>query len=133
MKKKGNIMVADDDEIIRDFYNKIIAKNFPQFDIEGYRNGGELEKRLQNFPGESRLVLLDNEMFPGKTGLDLIKDYALSDQWKNIPFILCYGGDKGFGKKALEYGAFNYLNKPISIPNFLRNIREALTEQGFDY
>lgn len=129
--KKGNIIIADDQEPIRYLIEEIVAKQFSQFNTESYPSGQSLEERLNKQRGEARLIILDNQMNPGKTGLDLIKDYSSSKNWREVPFILCCSENytmscSELAKRAMEYGAFNYIMKPVSIITLIENIKEAL-------
>lgn len=131
--KKGTIITADDNKVNSMLYNRLIAKNLPSFGIEDFSSGRELEKRLNLSIDDSKLILLDNQMSPGKNGLELIKRYSLSDKWKNIPFILCTSDGAEIGREAIENGAYNYLIKPINQSKLIGVIKEALNYHGIGY
>lgn len=79
---------------------------------EVFSSGEALESRLKagNLEGVV-LAVVDNQMFPGPTGVEIIRRYARNVQF---PFILNYGGDNSIGEQAVADGAVGYFKKPDS-------------------
>ena len=119
------ILIADDEELIRDITNSFLIENFPQFGVESFENGTSLENRLNGNTDDVRLVITDNNM-PGITGSEIIERYATRLRFKDTPFILCYGGEDKIGKKAIENGAFGYISKCSKAEVYIDIIKRAL-------
>ena len=123
--EENKILIADDDEMQRDLHEALIQNRFPEFDLEFFKDGGSLEKRLSNKLNGIKLVITDNHM-PGITGSGIIQKYAKSLEFSKIPFILCYGGEEEIGKRAVKNGAFAYIIKGGDINQYFEIIKKAL-------
>lgn len=122
---KNKILIADDNEDIRNLTSLILQSDFPQFEVESFEDGTSLENRLNGNTDDVKLVIIDNEM-PGIYGSEIIKRYATRLRFKNIPFIFYYGGEEKIGKKALEDGAFDYILKTGDPEKYTGAIKRAL-------
>ena len=121
MKKR--ILIADDDENLREINSAIVNRLFPNYETEVFVDGTSLRSRLEQTLEEVELVITDNDM-PGINGSEIITQYAKK---LNLPFILAYGGDESIGKDALADGAFDYILKPYSIADFKEKIKKAIS------
>ena len=102
------ILIADDESTIRKLNSMIVEREFPDYNIELFEDGKELDERLNQNLEEVCLIVTDNQM-PGMYGLEIIEKYAR--KLKNIPFVLYYGGDEEIGKDAVKNGAYDYVMK----------------------
>lgn len=125
MKK---ILIADDDGNMRKINGIIIRSDFPDYNVEEFRDGISLTGRLEQDVGEVSLVLTDNTM-PGINGSKIIERYAKTPRFKQIPMILIYGDKKDIGEKAIEDGAFGYLLKPFGLSEFTSLLKKALASK----
>ncbi len=128
--QRNKILVADDEEYIRNLIFRILVRAIPNFEADGFEvelfpDGTSLEARLNKGIGNVGLVITDNDM-PGVSGGELIKKYALRPEFSRIPFILQYGGPSDTGMTAIENGAFTYITKPSSAVQTSRIIKGAL-------
>ncbi|MEK6757851.1 MAG: response regulator [Nanoarchaeota archaeon] len=123
-KMTEKILIADDDESVLTSMEWI----FPKENTEFYRDGNSLDKRLEQGPEGISLVITDNNM-QGPNGSMLIKKYAKQENFRNIPFILHYGGDESIGEKAVEDGAFRYFIKGNYNIKDLRDLVNLLTKK----
>jgi DNA-binding NtrC family response regulator len=124
-QSKGTILIADDEEVNRNFYHTVIGNTFPDYETETFVEGDSLKGRLERSVERISLVFTDNEM-PGTSGGRIIKEYSRRAGFEKIPFILCYGGPAEIGEEAVRDGAFGYLLKPTSISDILGMINKAL-------
>mgnify|MGYP001568243633 CR=1 FL=1 len=122
----GQILLADDVEFLRKLYGDIVSSTFPNYEVEFFQNGGSLVERLERGVGNIALILTDNSMPPGPTGSEIIRKYAKSPKFDGtIPFILSYAGDEEIGKKAIEDGAFSFIQKPFDLSQLVDIIQKA--------
>lgn len=118
------ILSVDDNKInllIIESYAKILG-----LEIESYLNPLEaLETLDASYKTEFDLVIVDY-MMPEINGLDFIKMFRKKNQ--NIPIIMltAVGDDMELQIKALEYGANDFLSKPINAPAFKARIINML-------
>jgi CheY-like chemotaxis protein len=81
-KKDINILLAEDDEFIRDIYNRIFTMN--GYNVILANNGIEaMEKIEKEIPD---LILLDI-MMPYLNGKEVFKKIKDNDKWKSIPIV----------------------------------------------
>lgn len=123
---KGTILYAEDYDSLRLVTMKILQKKFSDYNVEPFADGSSLEDRLKKGANRVKLVLLDQNM-PGKTGLEIIKEYSRACDYIGIPFVLYYADEEYIGFNALMKGAFAYLHKnQVQTEDFVLAIREAL-------
>ncbi len=107
------IIHADDELDIRLICRDFLNLGVPEYLVVSESSGESVEALLDKGPEEISLVILDNDMPPGSTGLEIIEKYARQEIFRDVPFILFYSGDREIGEKAvIEYGAFDYEIKP---------------------
>ncbi|MBW9212196.1 MULTISPECIES: response regulator [Terrabacteria group] len=120
-----NILIADDEEIIRQNFMKRIIKAGLPFDLIFKATNGE--EALQLFKEESMDIALIDINMPFKNGLDLIRD--IRQQNKEVILIIVSGYDNfRFAQQALELGVFRYLLKPVDAQEFISVIQEAMEQ-----
>ena len=109
------ILVVDDEVDVRDLFlqrfRKEIRKDLMTF---SFAHSGEAAlDYLQQHPSEAVLILSDINM-PGMTGLELLRKIR-SNYHKPPPVVMmitAYGDDEN-RSKAREYGADDFLTKPL--------------------
>jgi len=124
--ENGIIIYADDKEYLRDFYRGIHKRMFEGYKPEFYKSGEDVIKRLEELAvnGNGRgVIILDNDMKPGLSGGELIKEYSPR---LDIPMILVSGDDKSVGEEAIKNGAYAFIEKPFKIEYFCDTIKKAL-------
>ena len=119
------ILLAEDDENLRKLFEELIHDSFPDYLIESFVDGNSLVERLEREVMDVRLVVTDNKM-PGIFGSKIIKQYAKTPKFKDIPFVLC-SGDELIRDQSIEEGAFEFILKPISIIEYNRILSDALS------
>ncbi|MCK4647383.1 response regulator, partial [Candidatus Pacearchaeota archaeon] len=117
--------LADDESSNRNLFEAILKSSFLNYEVQAFAEGASLVRRLEEDVSDIRLVVTDNFM-PRVTGSEIIEKYARASKFKEIPFILCYGGDEEIGKKAVEDGAFGFIVKPMNLEEYVGVLRDAL-------
>lgn len=129
-ENKGTILYAEDERAIRIALEMFFERQFPDFDVESFKDGTSLEERLKGDVGGVRLIITDNKM-PGPYGGQIINTYAQGGGFEHIPFILFYAGDKSLGESLADrYDNVSYLLKPVELGRFEEFIRETLNYSG---
>ena len=109
MINQKKILIADDEVDILE----ILQFNL---ELEGYivktaKDGIDAIEKAKSF--NPQLIILDN-MMPGKTGMDVCRHLrSLSDFKNTLIVFLTAMNDDSTEVKGLEYGADDYLTKPI--------------------
>ena len=119
MKKKGRLLIADDDRLIL----ATVAEGFREagYDVEQASNGQEAVEKAKNDSPD--LAILDVRM-PKMSGIEAAGELAQL----GIPFVfLSAYDDTDIVSQAVEYGALGYLVKPIDVQKMLPSVETALT------
>jgi len=114
MTERKTILFADDKKSMREMMEIFISTFFPTYNFKSFENGTSLEKKLEEDIKDVCAIITDNNM-PGIDGIEIIKKFSRIKKFKDIPFILIYGGEKFIGEKAINNGAVAYLLKPFDI------------------
>jgi len=122
MDTNQNILIVDDErfyinvlvELLKDKYKLYIAKS-----------GEQALKRISNNPPD--LILLDI-MMPEMDGYQTCQKIKQTPEWHDIPIIFLTGKtDQESEAKAFEYGAVDFINKPIVSATVLARIKTHLS------
>ena len=114
------ILVVDDESGIREVLNEILQD-------EGYgvllaADGFEALRIMEERPAD--LVLLD-VWLPGKGGIDVLKEIRNSYTGTQVVMISGHGSID-MAVKALKLGAFDFIEKPLSLDRVLTIVSNAL-------
>ncbi len=116
------ILIVDDEESIRRSLAGILSDE--GFSTDG---AGDGEKALDAIRGQTPdLVLLDIAM-PGRDGLEILEE--LRQVWPELPVVMMSGhGTIETAVRATQLGAFDFVEKPLSVEKLLLTIRHALEQ-----
>lgn len=121
--KTKKILVVDDDDLLRDFYIKVIKS-------EGFipissSNGDEAIEQLKLNPDVS-LAIIDLLM-PVRTGWELIEYMKEEDNFKNIPIIALTGLAASFDEfQKVEEVCDGVMHKgKFELPEFIEMIKKV--------
>ncbi len=110
MDKKGfKILVADDDDIVRDVISTLLARE--GYAVTTVSDGLEAVRRLRI--EEMHLVFTDL-MMPGADGLEVLK-YSVRSNPDIAVVILTAHGTLDTTLEAIKEGAYDYLTKPFKV------------------
>jgi DNA-binding NtrC family response regulator len=126
MNKKEQILIVDDDNIVRESL-------YHWFEYEGYEvdkaeNGQTALKKFVK--GKYNLVLLDMKM-PDINGLDLLIRMKKIDEDCIIILITAYASEPS-AIKALKYDAFDYVKKPIDPDELSYLVKNSLEQKKLE-
>ncbi len=119
MEKRPCVLIADDEEGIRESLRLILDRDY---EVEFAEDGNQVMKKLSEQSID--LLMLDIKM-PRMDGVAVMR--ALYE--KRIPvrvLILTAYQSVEFAKEAIRLGAINYLPKPFERKDVLEAVRDAL-------
>ncbi len=122
MMDKIKIMIADDQELIRESLSIVLNAN-ADMEVTGFAgNGRELIELIEkNRKGVPDVVLMDVRM-PELDGVEATR--AVKERWPQVRIIiLTTFDDDEYVFNALKYGASGYLLKGVSVPELSKAIR----------
>lgn len=126
------VLIADDEEFIRNGLKCIMDWEAEGFEVCGDASNGETAIQMINqmLPD---LVLMDIRM-PKITGLEVVKH--CTERELPCKFVIISGfSDFKYAQEAIRYGVENYLTKPIDEDELLKTVRQTkvlLDEQNRD-
>ncbi|MFT7612894.1 MAG: DNA-binding response OmpR family regulator [Parvicellaceae bacterium] len=106
----SKILVIDDDRLVLEYINEVLTEF--GHEVAFVPKPIFATKRLEksNFD----LLLIDINM-PEINGIELLQIIKSNDQWKSIPVIMMTGdGDSDTLSKCFEFGASDYIEKPVN-------------------
>ena len=116
---KSILVVDDDHSILRSAKNILLREGY---DVETAQTGKEaLEKMLEK---QYDVVLLDVKL-PDMEGTEVL--LQMKNPRDTIKIIITGFSSNELGKKAADYGADDFLVKPIRPEELLATIKERLT------
>ena len=119
----GHVMVVDDEESHTSQARKELEK-------AGYRHITEINdatEALSRFYSDTPDVLLLDESMPRVSGLEIVQTIRADELFASIPIlILTEGSDRELKAKALQYGASDFIAKPIDSIELIPRVRNAL-------
>lgn len=108
MSAKANILVIDDEEVVRHCFSRVLRNEDCHVELAGDGTHGLRAMSRQPFD----VVLLDLKM-PGMDGVEVLG--AIKQQWPQTEVVVITGYPTiDTAKQAIRLGAFDYLAKPVA-------------------
>jgi CheY-like chemotaxis protein len=112
------IMVVDDEEDVQLLFRQKFRKEIKQGQIEFHFafSAKEALEYLDSQPENCVVLILSDINMPGMNGLELLK--IIKEKFPNLKvfMITAYGDEENY-TIAMEYGADDYLHKPVEFDN----------------
>jgi two-component system nitrogen regulation response regulator NtrX len=119
----SRILVVDDEDGIRRSLAGILSDE--GFDTTPARDGEEALASIAS-DGLPDLVLLDIAM-PGRDGVEILVE--LRERWPALPVVMMSGhGTVETAVRTTKHGAYDFIEKPLSIDKVLLTIQHALEQ-----
>lgn len=116
----GRILLVDDTEVLLRAYARSLAAAGHQ--VASAISG---ESAVARFAAEPFDVVVSDIQMPGMSGVELLR--AVRERDLDVPVVLVTAGASiESATKAIEYGAFRYLQKPVDLKELLRVVDNAL-------
>lgn len=116
----GRVLVVDDEPVLARAFAKVLAQ-------AGYQASICLDSReaLALLQNESFAAVVSDISMPNLNGIELLK--AVRRASRDLPVLLVTGDPNlQTAIKALDYGAFKYLLKPVASDHLVRSVRRAV-------
>ena len=126
MADQVNILVIDDEQIMRDGCSRILSKD--GWSVLTAENGKKGLEEIQGHPEGIDAVLLDL-MMPGMSGMEVLDQIRTIDP--NLPVIVITGyATVESAVEAMKKGAYDFIPKPFT-PDQLRIVVKRALERRF--
>jgi two-component system response regulator AtoC len=120
----GTIIIADDDPAIVELLTDVLADD--GYHTASVADGDALLARLLN--GDFSLLLMDLQM-PGVSGLELLE--RVRSVHPDVPVIVITAhGTSSIAIRAIQIGAYDYIQKPFDIAAVSIHVRRCLERQA---
>jgi putative two-component system response regulator len=115
------VLLVDDDEALLSWSERLLRKNGYSCDSAG--DAAVAQERLARH--SYALAMLDVNMPPGESGLDLL--VRIRTEHPDTAVVMITGeDDPGLAMTAIEHGAYGYMVKPVGAGEMLINVANAL-------
>jgi len=119
------ILIVDDDEICRNFLERILLEQ--GYQVEGVPNGKQALDLAAQEPPE---LIISDILMPELDGFELCRRVKTDDRLRNIPFVFysaIFVAEED-ERLALKLGASRFLVKPMELDCFVKMIRDVIRE-----
>jgi CheY-like chemotaxis protein len=108
------ILVVDDEEDIQLLFRQKFRREIKKGEIEFHFafSAQEALEYLQSQDGAFVVLILSDINMPGMNGLELLKIIKEKFPQLKVFMITAYGDEENY-RIAMEYGADDYINKPV--------------------
>jgi DNA-binding NtrC family response regulator len=118
-----NILVVDDEEVIRDGLHRIL--NGDRFQVETCKSGHDAIELLQQ--KDFGLIITDLKM-PGMNGIEVLK--AVKILQPDVPVIMITGyATVETAVDAMKHGAVDYISKPFTPEQIMEKVERAIEQR----
>ncbi len=120
MEKKVNIMVVDDEEIVRSSLSSWLEED--GYNVEAVESG---KKALERLPTRNWDLMLVDLKMPGMDGLQLMEEVRKTDSDMLVIIMTAYA-TVDTAVKAMKQGAYDYFVKPFNPDDISLTIRKIV-------
>jgi two-component system phosphate regulon response regulator PhoB len=125
--RQMRVMVVEDESDIREILKSLLEDE--GFDVVALENGMNLLNEMAAFQPD--LLLLD-QILPGKTGVEAVREVRGSEQFSRVPIIMVTGLSGEEDKvNALDLGADDYVTKPFYPKELAARIKALARRSDF--
>ena len=123
MNEKANILIVDDEEVVR--LSHLRSLEGTDCNAQTVEDGREAISVMEQQPFD--VVLLDLRM-PDLDGMDVLK--TIKQRWPDSEVVVITGYPSiETAKEAVRLGAFNYLTKPVGPNDVIKAANDAVIQK----
>ena len=123
MNDKANILIVDDEEVVR--LSHLRSLEGSECQTRAAEDGRQAIQVMEQDPAD--VILLDLRM-PGLDGMDVLK--TIKQRWPESEVVVITGYPCiDTAKQAVRLGAFNYLTKPLGPDEVMKAANDAMTQK----
>jgi two-component system, NtrC family, response regulator AtoC len=123
MKKKGTILVVDDENGVRESFNMVLKDDYHVL------LAGTGQQAMDVFKKNSIDLILLDILLPDVNGLDLLSKLVKTDPNSEIIMVTAVN-EIQTAVQAIKLGAYEYIIKPFVVDDVLAVIRRAFEKQS---
>jgi two-component system, NtrC family, response regulator AtoC len=123
MKKKGTVLVVDDEKGVRESFNMVLKDDYHVL------LAGTGQEAMDIFKKNSIDLILLDILLPDVNGLDLLSKLVETDPNSEIIMVTAVN-EIQTAVQAIKLGAYEYIIKPFVVDDVLTVIRRALEKQS---
>jgi putative two-component system response regulator len=124
------ILFVDDERRVLDSIRRVLGTAEPTWSLRFAESVSEAKRVLNAEPVD---VVVTDLTMPCETGFDLLRFIRRSPNLSRIPVIVLTGlGDADLKRRALDGGAIDLLNKPISHDDLIARLRSVLQLKRYE-
>jgi len=116
----NRVVIIDDDRSVREIVRRSLEKD----DLQGF-TAEDADAGLDLIRSEDPDVVLLDVMLPGASGLEVFEEIRSIDRGRPIIFMTA-GTDSETAIKAMQLGGFDYVTKPLDLPDLNRLVLDAV-------
>ncbi|MBK8176541.1 MAG: response regulator [Rhodospirillales bacterium] len=125
------VLLVDDEvdalELFRQSFRREIRRG--ELDIQFTTSGDEALAFLAGSHAAERFLVLSDINMPGMTGLDLLRE--AKQRWPRLVVIMVSAyGDADNRRRALDYGASDFVTKPVDFGDLKRTLEPYVAGDG---
>jgi CheY-like chemotaxis protein len=120
-----SILVVDDEPDVPDLFRQRFRREARQgtYVLHFAASGEDALDRLEGDIEPELIVILSDINMPGMDGLELLREVKL--RWPQLPVMMVTAyGDEARRRRAKEYGAFEFVTKPVDFDRLKEQIRQ---------
>lgn len=120
---KGNILIADDEEMIRELIDITLSK-------EGFtcHQASSAEEGLEIINSRKLDMALLDIMMPGRSGIELLKDIKECTPDTTVLMITAMN-DMDTALSCIHFGAEDYITKPFNLDRVLLTVKNTMDKR----
>lgn len=123
---RPKILIVDDEEHITEVFSAALENL--DYEVRVANSAAEASNVLSQY--EPDLVLLDIRM-PGKSGMELLRE--VKERYPNTGVIMVTAvDDTKTAVEAMRLGAYDYMLKPVSLPELELRVQKALERRALE-
>jgi len=124
--ERPKILIVDDEEHITEVF--AAALQSLDYEVQVANSASEASKILDQYAPD--LVLLDIRM-PGKSGMELLRE--VKERYPDAGVIMVTAvDDTKTAVEAMRLGAYDYMLKPVSLPELEMRVQKALERRALE-
>jgi len=128
MTTRPCILFVDDQQSVLDSIRRTLRDRSKEWSLRFATSGAEA---IATAEAEPITVVVSDYMMPGMNGIELLEAMQRSDRLARIPVIILTGNaETDLKRNALERGALDLVNKPITREDLVARITSALRLRG---
>ncbi len=120
----NRVLIIEDESSMRDLYKSLLEDQF--YELSEAENGTQALEMAKEEPYD---LYITDIMMPKMSGMEFLRELKKADPNAHVIIVTGYD-DISYNRKAIEYGAWRYLVKPVSRGEFLNVVRMGLIEHN---